>query len=69
MSETLSSTAFYLALLTKGKNQQLKSDGGLKIDCPSFFKKMFFWGKMNVYDFLSMMRKNIKTMADYTRGC
>lgn len=66
MSETLGSTAFYLALL-KGNNQQWKWDRGLKADCSNLFK-MFFLGKINTYDFVSMMRKHFKTMADYTRG-
>lgn len=52
MSETLGSTAFYLALL-KGNNQQWKWDRGLKADCSNLFK-MFFLGKINIYDFVSM---------------
>lgn len=54
MSETLGSTAFYLAFLTKGKNKQWKWDRGLKTDCSNFFS-MFFLGKnkciwLSVYD-------------------
>lgn len=69
MSETLGSRAFYLALLTKRKNQQWKSDKGLKTDCSNLLKKMFFSGKMDVCDFVSTMRKHVKTMADYNQEC